>query len=286
MTLEKLIKKGKAFAVGLALAATLVGGCNQPSGGESSGSGSGGSSSGESSGSGSGGSSSGGTPPVVTYPDTTISAPDFGNGLDGIVNYIVTGQNAKCPISRINLKVNGTAYDVPADPNVEILSVVVPDVPIIDGANDLIATAYSNCDGKEVADQTPAEYAFTPATEDEARAKIETLLQNAGYASGVDNQVSYSQKTFINDKILSVTDNSGTYSIPVDYWIVCPNLKEIGIIEYVNPNPDILSTKLSEKNILINNQRNPLYMSYLPADEVGARVDSYINTVMNLITCP
>jgi len=248
MTLEKFFKKGKAFAVGLALASALAGGCNNSSGGGDSGSGN-------------GGSSSGGTPPVVTYPETTISAPDFGNGLDGIVNYIVTGQNAKCPISRINLKVNGTAYDVPADPNVEILSVDVPDVPIIDGANDLIATAYSNCDGKEVADQTPAEYAFTPATEDEARAKIDEFLQARNY--------NYISDTGIIDGSIPPKTLVSRVDRSVD---TIRNSQGFFVINYTSYGDDFAQAQIDKKTEDNNNIENYNY-TYLPSDELSARLN-------------
>ncbi len=246
MTLEKLIKKGKAFAVGLALAASLAG-CNWDLLGSK------------------GSSDSSPSPPA---PDTSIGM-DFGNGYDGNVNYLLTGINA----STINARFNGGAWN--NYPNGIAVS-----MPIILGTNTAEAAVPN--------DSTPATRSFySPINGIEENnivsPVIETLLQNAGYFPGIDNQFSYPQKTYIKNGTIIV----GSTPIVVDYKIVCPNNKLIGEIEYVNHSPDVLATKLNERQTLISSaQLNPSYMSYLPADEVGTRVTNYINTVMNAVTCP
>jgi len=179
---------------------------------------------------------------------------DFGNGYDGNVNYLLTGTDADGTISNVYAKFNDGIWGPYS--NGQAVS-----VPIVQGANQADIYAVDDFGA-----QSPVvSKSFTPATEAEARGKIEELLQQREYVL----DPTFSWGTYSRDQIYG----TGNGNIIADYLVTKRDGSRV-VVEFIGEN-DNLQTELNDKSILDAVVVRNLYLKGLPISEIGSRFDIF-----------
>jgi len=132
-------------------------------------------------------------------PETTITK-SFGDGLSGIVNYLVCGTDSDGYVSFTETSENLNDFlqhENTSQSNPHCISL---DVTIVEGTNSLEARAYDN---EGLRDPTIASVGFYSPTEEGARAVIDGILADRGYVEGVDYE---KDKIYGADGILITSD--------------------------------------------------------------------------------
>lgn len=236
MTLEKLVKQGKALVAGLAFA-MAASGCIFIDARKSD-------------------SSPADSAPATTYPKTEVQA-NFGDGLSGKVNYEVCGE---VPFNQINYTINGVPYTISFN-DAEMVDkgslsrCFYKEEDIVDGENSMTAVADENPNLAE-----NGSYKFTPATEEEARAKIDEFLNSRGYSYLSDTGIvdgSIPPKTIVSkiDRLVDITRNSQGFLV----------------INFTSYDDDFAQVKIDKQMEDNNNIENYNY-AYLSSDELSIKL--------------
>ncbi|MBI4116986.1 hypothetical protein HY449_04560 [Candidatus Pacearchaeota archaeon] len=181
---------------------------------------------------------------------------DFGKGLSGKVDYLVSGEDSDGTISEVRVRFNNGSWEIYSN-GTSFQKDIVP------GANSLEAYAVDN----KGAQSPIVTRSFESPTETEARAKIEEIL---------NLRLNMYQEYLIEDVYSAPQD--GINTILVDYNIETfnPPPKHDAIIGYISPT-DSLNTELSNKQYLDGYSVPNLYLARLPLSEIESRLNSWID---------
>ena len=200
-------------------------------------------------------------------PETAILR-SFGDGLSGDFYLTFCGADPDQGdyINYIDTIVNG-----------DFLKYISPDkynpycetdsIPIQAGTNSSQAISSDN-NGLEGIVATDS---FVSPTEAQAREVIDQVLADKGYVEGIHYE---------KDRIMHLSED-----VLVDYRFLCSDgLGTKGIFENVS-HTENLNTELYQKQVLESESYNPLYLVYLPEEELIPRIDAYTGFIETNNNC-
>jgi hypothetical protein len=199
-------------------------------------------------------------------PTTTITR-DFGDGLDGKVDYTTTTTDLDDGgyAGTLDFILNGNQHFVGSNPTGINPAIVKFSVPIIAGTNDFQASSIDNLGLRNgTSDST-----FYSPTEAEARAKIEEILE-ARLAKG-------EFQNYIKDYTGTLNCSEVLRNINVDYAIIGNDGKG-RLINYIS-NTDNTINDLGDKSHMdsCNPKKPNLYMRLLPKEEMESRTNTFFD---------
>ncbi len=188
-------------------------------------------------------------PQTNKAPDTQITKEFKDNGE---VEYTVSGTDSEGSIANINVNTNGNYQTVPNNSTIN--------VPIVEGNNTIIATAYDN---EGLKDSSPATDYFNSPTEGQARTSIDNILDSRSEThNGFEKDVFVDFGSFYVDYLIRKKDGN------------------LAIVNYIEHQKN-LEQELSNKGILDSWGIPNLYIPRFPESEINLNLNEFIDNGYN-----